>query len=46
MFKYVRKNALTIGDIVFSNISSTKCKKKYDTNSIFQISADVIENVQ
>ena len=40
IFKYLRRNALTTGDIVFS---STQCKQKYGTNSRLQISADVIE---
>ena len=33
MIKYLRRNVLTIGDKVFSNISNTKSKQKYGKNT-------------
>ena len=38
MIKNLRRNVLTIGGMVFSNISNAKCQQKYGVNSGPQIS--------
>ena len=38
MIKNLRRNVLTIGGMVYSNISNAKCQQKYGVDSGLQIS--------